>query len=369
MKILYIEPFYAGSHKQWIDSYSLHSKYNIDILSLPGRFWKWRMHGAAITLAKKFIENNKKYDIIIASDMLNLPLFISLCRKEINNTKIVTYFHENQILYSKAPVNQKEPLNRDLHYAFINYTSSLVSDVNLFNSDYHLNIYLEELEKYLHKKPDYKNKSTLEIIKNKSSVLHIGCDLKKFSPIKKYSNKIPILLWNHRWEQDKNPELFFNTLIKLKKNKVKYQLVILGQRFSRIPEIFTEIEKKLKSEIVHMGYCDSFDDYKKWMHKVDILPITSYQDFFGISIVESVYCNTIPLLPNRLSYPEILLKERNSELFYNSDAELYSKLFELITNYKNLRNTPSNYSDIVNRFDWSIMKNKYDDLFNKIYNS
>ena len=79
MKILYIEPFYTGSHKQWIDSYKLYSKYDIDILSLPGRFWKWRMHGGAITLAKKFIENNKKYDIIIASDMLNLPLFISLC--------------------------------------------------------------------------------------------------------------------------------------------------------------------------------------------------------------------------------------------------------------------------------------------------
>ena len=186
MKILYIEPFYAGSHKQWIDSYKLYSKYDIDILSLPGRFWKWRMHGGAITLAKKFIGNNKKYDIIIASDMLNLPLFISLCRGKLNNTKIITYYHENQILYSRAPINQEEESNRDLHYAFINYTSSLVSDVNLFNSNYHYNIYLEELEKYLNKKPEFKNKYSIEIIGNKSSVLHIGCDLEKFLPIKKY---------------------------------------------------------------------------------------------------------------------------------------------------------------------------------------
>ena len=140
MRILYIDPFYSGSHKQWIDSYKLYSKHTIDILSLPGRYWKWRMHGGAITLAKRFVENNKKYNLIIASDMLNLPLFISLCRKEINNTKIVTYFHENQILYSKVPANLDEQLNRDLHYAFINYTSSLVSDINLFNSNYHRNI-------------------------------------------------------------------------------------------------------------------------------------------------------------------------------------------------------------------------------------
>ena len=367
MRILYIEPFYSGSHKQWIDSYKLYSKHTIDILSLPGRYWKWRMHGGAITLAKRFVENNKKYNLIIASDMLNLPLFISLCRKEINNTKIVTYFHENQILYSKVPANLDEQLNRDLHYAFINYTSSLVSDINLFNSNYHRNIYIEELEKYLNKKPEFKNKYTLEIIKNKSSVLHIGCDLETFLPINNYSNNIPIILWNHRWEHDKNPELFFNTLIKLKKNKIKFLLVILGQRFSRIPEIFTKIEKNLKSEILHMGYCDSFDDYKEWMHKADILPITSYQDFFGISIVESVYCNTIPLLPNRLSYPEIFDKKANEELFYNTDEELYLKLLNIILNNNNSKKDIQKYKKLISRFDWSIMKDKYDDLFKKIF--
>ena len=366
MNILYIEPFYAGSHKQWIDSYRLHSKYNIKILSLPGRFWKWRMHGGAITLAKRFIENNKKYDLIIASDMLNLPLFISLCRNKIGGTKIITYFHENQILYSRVPMTQAEEKDRDLHYAFINYTSSLVSDINLFNSNYHYNIYLEELEKYLHKKPEYKNKYSIEIIKNKSSVLHIGCDLNKFSPIKNYSNRIPIILWNHRWEHDKNPELFFNTLIKLKKNKIKFLLVVLGQRFSRVPDIFMKIEKKLKSEILHLGYCDSFDEYKKWMHKADILPITSYQDFFGISIVESVYCNTIPLLPNRLSYPEIFDKQFNEELFYDSDDEFYPKLLNTILKFSQLKKNISKYKKLVHRFDWSIMKDKYDKLFAKI---
>ena len=324
------------------------------------------MHGGAITLAKRFIENNKKYDLIIASDMLNLPLFISLCRKELGNTKIVTYFHENQILYSKAPINKEEEINRDLHYAFINYTSSLVSDINLFNSNYHYNIYLEELEKYLNKKPEYRNKYSIEIIKNKSSVLHIGCDLKKFSPIKKYSNNIPVILWNHRWEHDKNPELFFNTLIKLKKNKIKFLLVVLGQRFSRIPEIFSKIEKKLKSEILHFGYCESFDEYKEWMHRTDILPITSYQDFFGISIVESVYCNTIPLLPNRLSYPEIFDKKANEELFYNTDEELYPKLLNIILNNNNLKNDIQKYKKLISKFDWSTMKDKYDDLFKKI---
>jgi len=133
MKILYIEPYYTGSHQQWIESYKKYSKHEIDILSLPGKKWKWRIHGGAISLANKFLQNNIKYDLIIASDFLNLPVFKALCLNKLGNTKIVTYFHENQITYPWSPNDKDVKLNRDLHYAFINYTSSLVSDFNYFN--------------------------------------------------------------------------------------------------------------------------------------------------------------------------------------------------------------------------------------------
>ena len=59
MKILYIEPYYTGSHQQWIEAYQRYSSHKIDILSLPGNKWKWRMHGGAVSLANKFIEKAK----------------------------------------------------------------------------------------------------------------------------------------------------------------------------------------------------------------------------------------------------------------------------------------------------------------------
>ena len=68
MKILYIEPYYAGSHQQWIEAYQRYSRHKIDILSLPGNKWKWRMHGGAVTLSNNFIKINGKYDLILASD-------------------------------------------------------------------------------------------------------------------------------------------------------------------------------------------------------------------------------------------------------------------------------------------------------------
>ena len=62
MKILIVEPFFSGSHKQWALSYQHSSQHDVDILSLPGHYWKWRMHGAAVSLAKSFIDRDLKPD-------------------------------------------------------------------------------------------------------------------------------------------------------------------------------------------------------------------------------------------------------------------------------------------------------------------
>jgi len=368
LKILYVEPFYSGAHKQWIDNYKKISKHNITIINLSGKKWKWRMHGGAITLAEKFNNLNQKFDLIICSDMLNLPVFKSLCNKELINTRIVIYFHENQFSY---PWSQNDPdikLNRDLHYGYINYTSSLVADHNYFNSNYNLDSYIDGLKKYLNKMPNNKNLNSISDIKNKSSVLYIGCNLKEIKlKDKNKSNKYPIVLWNHRWEYDKKPDIFFDILYKLKDEGLKFSVIILGKQYKEYPECFDKAKKILKNEILHIGYSKSTKDYKKWLNVADILPVTSIQDFFGISIVEAVASGVYPILPNRLSYPEILNKERFPEIFYNSDAELFNKIYYYFNHYKVLRKSISKYKNYINRFDWSNMVNTYDEIFEQKY--
>ena len=90
MNILYIEPYFSGSHKQWATSLKKYSKNKIDILSLPGKKWKWRMHGGAVTLADKFLKRNKSYDLILVSDFLNLPVFKAICQDYLKNTNFLT---------------------------------------------------------------------------------------------------------------------------------------------------------------------------------------------------------------------------------------------------------------------------------------
>ena len=362
MNIIYIEPYLANSHQSWYQGLKKHSKHSFDILSLPANKWKWRMHGGAITLANMFNELKTKYDLIICSDFLNLPVFRSLTINNIKQTPIVIYFHENQASYP-WPSNDKDvQLERDFHYYYINQTSSLCSSWNFFNSEYHLNSYIEGLSKYLSKMPDYKNKKTLDMIISKSSVLHLGCNLSKLDhTIIKGDNDKPLILWNHRWEYDKNPELFFKILKRVKSQGFEFELALLGERFTSYPQTFKDSIAQLNDNIVVSDYC-SPDAYKEWLINADILPVTSNQDFFGISIMEAIYCNTHPILPNRLAYKELYNNIKNKEFFYDNDNDLFNKTIQAIKNYKNLKGL----SDLTKQYDWNQIISKYDSEFEEI---
>ena len=115
MKILLIEPYYSGSHKQWADGFKNHSRYEIKILSLKGQFWKWRMHGGAVTIASKFNKMRWVPDIILCTAMMDLTVFISLSREKIKDIPIALYFHENQLSYPWKPNDRDIKNKRDMH--------------------------------------------------------------------------------------------------------------------------------------------------------------------------------------------------------------------------------------------------------------
>jgi len=98
-KFLFIEPFYGGSHKYFADGLSRESRHKIDLFTLPARFWKWRMRGAAVYAVQQ-IENISSYDGIIASNMLSIADLKALVGKDI--PPVTLYFHENQISYPLA---------------------------------------------------------------------------------------------------------------------------------------------------------------------------------------------------------------------------------------------------------------------------
>jgi len=364
MKILLVEPYYTGSHKQWANGYQKYSHHEIKILSLKGQFWKWRMHGGAVTLAKEFDTMDWEPDLILATDMLDLTTFLSLNREKSHGIPIAIYFHENQLSYPWSPEDRDIQQQRDTHYGFINYASALVADRVFFNSEFHMNSFLDALHPFLKHFPDHNELGSVSIIHNKSSVLHLGMDLEQFDSYKVEKEGKPLILWNHRWEYDKNPELFFSILERVKNDGYNFHLTVLGENFSKSPAIFEQAKNIFKHEIIQWGYTESSDEYAEWLWKADILPVTSNQEFFGASVMEAIYCGVWPILPDRLTYPELIPKESQKEHLYVDESELYNKIIWAIKNYKKIRKT--NLSAIASQFDWKATVPIYDKVMNSI---
>ena len=365
MKILILEPYFTGSHADWANGYQKYSQHHIEILSLGGQFWKWRMHGGAITLAQQFLSQKFFPDLIVATDMLDLTTFLALTRHRIAEIPVAIYFHENQLCYPWSPDDRDVIQKRDKHYGFINYSSALAADAVFLNSQFHKESFLKELNRFLKHFPDHRDLENVEKIASKSQVLHLGLDIERFDKYQPKSNskkgQPALLLWNHRWEYDKNPRDFFRALHILNDQGYDFNVAILGENFSKAPVEFEQAKEKLSDKIVHYGFVEKLSQYAQWLYRADIVPVTSSQDFFGASVVEAVYCGCYPLLPKRLAYPEIISPEIYQKNFYANFNDLVEKLANAIKNIEVIRK--QNLSATVKKFSWQNMYPIYDENF------
>jgi glycosyltransferase involved in cell wall biosynthesis len=173
----------------------------------------------------------------------------------------------------------------------------------------------------------------------------------------------PVLLWNHRWEYDKDPEAFFDLAFRLKAEAHPFKLMVLGEHYQRQPAIFTKAKKELAHHCLHFGYVADRQTYLQYLWQADILPVTSRQDFFGGSIVEAMYCGVTPILPNRLAYPEHIPESKKSMYIYEGTEELYQKVRRAMDQVEQLRQKRAAVRSMVAHYDWSRMGPIYDEAF------
>lgn len=383
MEILLLEPYFTGSHAAWANDYARHSQHEIKILKMRGHFWKWRMHGGAVTLAKKFLASGFKPDLLLATDMLDLTTFLALTRFHTAPLPAAIYFHENQLSYPWSPQDRDLIQKRDKHYGFINYASALAAEAVFFNSQYHRDSFLGELPRLLKHFPDYNELDSVDYIAAKSSILPLGLDLEPFdiynptaaTPLEKSepSSKAagpannwqtPLILWNHRWEYDKNPELFFRALVILADQGLDFEVAILGKNFGQQPEAFKQARQELGKRVIQFGYVEDFATYAAWLWRADLLPVTSNQEFFGASLMQALYCNCYPLLPKRLAYPELIPADRQADYFYDDLKDLVERLAVAIQNINSIRQ--QSLRPVAAQYRWELMAPRYDEAFKKI---
>ena len=73
--------------------------------------------------------------------------------------------------------------------------------------------------------------------------------------------------------------------------------------------MFQEARHEFRDHICHWGPVASHSEYLQKLSRADIFVSTAQHEFFGLSVMESIAIGLAPLLPDRLSYPELLDRE------------------------------------------------------------
>jgi len=301
MKVLSLQPFFGGSHRNFNDGWIKHSQHQWTVLSLPDRNWKWRMRHAALEFARavsNLQSQGQTWDAIVCTDMLDVATFKGIAN--VGQTPLTVYFHENQFAY---PV--KEASRTDLHFSFTNFTSMIAADQVCFNSQFNMDTTIDGAEQMLKRFPDYQPLDRLAEIREKSSIQYPGIEVSGDTPAALPVSTPIVITWAARWEHDKGPDQLESFLSALVQRSIDFRVNIVGQSYSHKPAAFERIQQSFADRIDAWGF-QTRQRYLEILDATDVILSTADHEFFGLSVVEAITRGALPLLPNRLAYPEVI---------------------------------------------------------------
>ena len=357
LRILALEPYYGGSHRAVLDGLTEYVDADWTLLTLPARKWKWRMRGAAMTMAADLRaladDGARPFDLIFASTFLNLAEFRGLAGAAVSGLPAIVYFHENQLVYPN-----RHTAEWDFQFPLSNITSALSADACVFNTRWNLESLCTAIPGFLSQFPDHQPKGVAEAIRAKSSVVAPPFDPTAFDACASPRGRVPRIVWPHRWEHDKNPDAFFSAVAVLADEGLDFEVAVAGQAFRDVPDTILAAEERLGSRLVQLGEPASRQTYAELLSGCDIAVSTAVNEFFGIAMVEAAYAGSYPLVPDRLAYPEIY----PSAMRYRGQDQLVARLRGLILE----RPAPGLARGIAEAFTFATLAGEYSELFKRV---
>jgi glycosyltransferase involved in cell wall biosynthesis len=349
-RVLFLNPFHGGSHRAFAEGWAKHSRHEFTLITLPARFWKWRMRGAALHFARK-VADPAAYDALVVTDLMSLSDLRALWGEAC--PPALAYFHENQLSY---PLPPGEAI--DYQFGFTDITTCLAARRVLFNSRFQHDAFFARLPGFLGMMPEFQPRWVIEAIRARAGVLHPGVDLGGAADraAAGADPEAPLVVWNHRWEFDKNPAAFFAALDAALARGREFRLALLGENFQVVPKEFEAARDRFGARLVHYGYVEDRAAYLAWLRRGDIVVSTSDQENFGMAIVEAIAAGCLPLLPRRLAYPEILPEQFHGRCLYSDGADLAARLEALLAGGARGKAADGLRADLamaMRRHDWS----------------
>ena len=104
-----------------------------------------------------------------------------------------------------------------------------------------------------------------------------------------------------------------------------FRVIVAGENFRQQPAEFSTARRRLGDRVIHFGFAPE-DEYRKLLRRADVVVSAARHEFFGIAVVEAIYARALPLLPNRLSYPELLPSNFHDPCLYDGGEDLVRRL-------------------------------------------
>lgn len=369
MNILAIEPYYSGSHKAFLNGIVKHSRHHILPVKMQRKGSTWKMQGGSFELADQALEisESQSIDLIVAGSTTNLAEFLALTKGRFAHTPILLYMHENQLT---QPLPDGE--ERDVTYCYNSVVSAMAANRLIFTSSYHLQDFFEAVRSFLKRFKEDCNPAMIDQLEVRSQVVYPGLDLKRFDAHqdRRDQNDKPVIVWNQRWQFDRNPALFFRVLNRLDDAGFEFELILAGDNKHEKPDEFERAWKRYGQRIAHFGYVEEFEKYSKLLHRGDVVVSTATYEFFCTSVMEAIYCGCHPLVPNRLHYPELIPDTLKDPLLhagtvYEDEDHLFRILRSILSGESRCLPKPS-LQNINKDLDWEHKIEDFDNLFDEM---
>ena len=356
MRVTIVSGYHSGSHQAWAEGYAAASVNDVSIVSLPGEFWQWRLTGGFVDLAAGVVAevvSGDTPDVILATSMVDVAGLRGMLARDGVDIPVALYMHENQITYPPLGRNRTERL-----YGLVNWTSLLAADSIAFNSAFHYDEVMDALPLLLREMPDERHDHLLPEVEHRSGVLPVGCTLSDVGPGDK--SDPPIVVWNHRWDRDKDPGTFLRIMQRVADCGIDFRLALMGERFVKQRADHDEAVSRLGDRVVIDGYPDR-KRYVEMLAAATVAVSVAPQEFFGISVVEAMHSGCLPILPDRLVYPERVPSHLYDRCLYRSEDEAVALLSTSLSDPVGTREVAATLSEHTRLFDWSVVAPRYDD--------
>jgi len=241
---------------------------------------------------EKLKSQGETWDTIVCTDMLDVAAFKGLA--DVSGIPLTVYFHENQFAYPT-----RDDWRSTLHFQFTNFTTMVAADRVWFNS--------HGARGLLKRFPDFKPIDRIDEIREKSSVQYPGVDV---PPQSEFPQPTPlsspvVITWAARWEHDKGPDELEAFLSALTEAAIDFRINVIGQSYKNQPPAFERIKQSFGDRIDAWGF-QTIERFQEIIDATDVILSTANHEFFGLSVVEAIARGAMPLLPNRLAYPEVI---------------------------------------------------------------